>query len=85
MSEHLFLVTIAVIALTCLLIFGMKAFSALSIAKAHSSREEDYRNLSLRTVTANTEISAQLASLLDKLREVKERVAKIEKILKDVD
>jgi hypothetical protein len=85
MSENLFLITISLIAGTCLAIFGLKAISALFIARTQSSKEGDYRSLSLNAVSSNAQISTQLTSLLDELRDVKERVVRIEKILKDVD
>jgi len=85
MSESLYLISICVIAATFLAVFGLKTLSAHFIAKAQSSKEADYRAITLKVASASADVSAQLTLLSEELRDVKERVIRIEKILKDVD
>jgi hypothetical protein len=71
MSEHVFLMTIFMVLAAILLVFGIRAFSAVQQAKYRARADEE----SLRALTS---IDTSLAELRD-------RIAAIERILKQVD
>ncbi|QGZ41282.1 hypothetical protein IP92_00204 [Pseudoduganella flava] len=71
MSEHVFLFTIFMVLAAVLLVFGIRAFSAIAQAK--------YR------ARADGESARTLASIDASLVELRERIAAIERILRQVD
>jgi hypothetical protein len=84
MSEELYLVTILLIAGTCLAVFVLKFLSTRSIEKAKASKEDDYRNLAAKAVSTEAEVVSKLSNLLEELAELKTRIGKIEQILSQV-
>ena len=71
MSEHVFLFTIFMVLAAILLVFGIRAFSAIQQARYRARASED---------TART-----LASIDAALADLRTRIAAIEQILKQVD
>jgi hypothetical protein len=54
MSEHLFLLSISLVLVTILLVFGMRAFSALQQAKVRNESDEAYRQIAEKAVAAES-------------------------------
>ena len=78
MSEPIYLLTIFLLPVTVLLIFGMRFIAQIKQAKLRQQSDNDYRQLAERSVAAQAETAAALADL-------KSRVIAIEKILKEVE
>lgn len=84
MSEDIYLLTIGLPLLTLLLIFGMRALTAASQAKARLAGEEAYREVAEAAAAAQAETNAALAAMQATLAEATSRLVAIEKVLKDV-
>jgi predicted negative regulator of RcsB-dependent stress response len=84
MSEPIYLLSISLMLLTILLVFGMRYFSAIQQAKARAASEEGYRKVAESAAAAQAETRAALASIEASLAEATSRLAAIEKVLKDV-
>jgi predicted negative regulator of RcsB-dependent stress response len=54
MSEHLFLLSISLVLVTILLVFGMRAFSALQQAKVRNASDAAYRQIAEKAVSAES-------------------------------
>jgi len=78
MSEHIYLITIFMLPVTAVLIFGMRFLAQIKQAKLRQQSDDDYRQLAERSIAAQAETSAALADL-------KNRIIAIEKILKEVE
>jgi hypothetical protein len=78
MSEPIYLLTIFLLPVTALLIFGMRFVAQLQQAKLRHRNDEAYRQLAERSIAAQAETAAALADL-------KTRIVAIEKILKEVE
>lgn len=78
MSEHIYLVTIFMLPVTVLLIFGMRYLARTKEAKLRHDSDESWRQLAERSIAAQSETAATLADL-------KTRIIAIEKILKAVE
>ncbi|USX17154.1 hypothetical protein NHH82_15905 [Oxalobacteraceae bacterium OTU3REALA1] len=78
MSEPIYLLTIFLVPVTVLLIFGMRFIVQIKQAKLRQQSDNDYRQLAERSMAAQAETAAALADL-------KSRIVAIEKILKEVE
>ena len=78
MSEPIYLLTIFLLPVTALLIFGMRFVAQMQQAKLRHQSDEAYRQLAERSIAAQAETAAALADL-------KTRIVAIEKILKEVE
>lgn len=85
MSETIFLLTISIPLVTILLIFGMKYFASVQQAKARIASDDAYRLLAEKVAAAQAETAASLSMLKATLADVHQRVAVIEKVLKEVE
>jgi hypothetical protein len=85
MSEHLFLLSICLVLGTILLVFGMRAFSAIQQAKVRNASDAAYRQIAEKAVAAASENTTALASIQATLADVRTRLTAIEKILKEVE
>jgi Tfp pilus assembly protein PilO len=85
MSEHLYLLTICLPLATILLVFGMRYFSAVQQAKARLANDEGYRQIAAKAVAAQSENATALSSIQAALADVRNRLAAVEKILKEVE
>lgn len=85
MAEHspFLLVTILVL-VTILLIFTMKYFSTARQARLGNASANDYRDLAQRTVKLHSDSATFMANTQSDLSEIKNRLAAVEKLLKDV-
>jgi Tfp pilus assembly protein PilV len=70
MEEHVYLITLAAVFGTVIVVFGMRAFAAVQPAKLRSA--------------AHSETAAALAAIQSTLAEMRARPASVEKTLKDV-
>ena len=78
MSEPIYLLTIFLLPVTVLLIFGMRFVAQMQQAKLRHRSDEAYRHLAERSIAAQAETAAALADL-------KTRIIAIEKVLKEVE
>lgn len=78
MSEPIYLLTIFLVPVTVLLIFGMRFIVQIKQAKLRQQSDNDYRQLAERSMAAQAETAAALADL-------KSRIVAIEKNLKEVE
>ncbi|TMG93315.1 MAG: hypothetical protein E6H73_09785 [Betaproteobacteria bacterium] len=85
MSESLFLLSISLVLVTILLVFGMRAFSAIQQAKVRIESDEAYRQIAEKAVAAASENTTALSSIQTALADVRTRLAAIEKVLKEVE
>lgn len=85
MSEHLYLLSISLVLGTILLIFGMKYFSAARQARSRVLSEDAYRALAQKAAATQSENVTLLSSVQTELSEIKDRLASVEKVLKEVE
>ena len=85
MSEHLFLLSICLVLGTILLVFGMRAFSAIQQAKVRNASDATYRQIAEKAVAAASENTTALSSIQTALADVRTRLTAIEKVLKEVE
>jgi hypothetical protein len=85
MSESLFLLSICLVLGTILLVFGMRAFSAIQQAKVRNASDAAYRQIAEKAVAAASENMTALASIQTALADVRTRLTAIEKVLKEVE
>jgi len=70
MEEHVYLITLAAVFGTVIVVFGMRAFAAVQQAKLRSA--------------AHSETAAALATIQSTLADMQARLVSVEKMLKDV-
>ena len=85
MSEHLYLISIGMIPVTILLIFGMKYLSAASQVRSRLASDNAYRELAEKAVTVQSGNAASLSAIQAELADIGSRLAAVEKILKAVE
>lgn len=85
MAEHLYILTVCLPLATVLLVFGMRYFSAVQQAKARLANDDAYRRIAEKAVAAEAETATTLSTIQAALADVRERLAAIEKVLKDVE
>jgi predicted negative regulator of RcsB-dependent stress response len=85
MSESLYLLSISLVLVTILLVFGMRAFSAVQQAKVRNESDEAYRQIAEKAVAAASENTTALSSIQATLGDVRTRLTAIEKVLKEVE
>ena len=85
MSEILYVFTLLLIAATCILIFGARAFASVQSARTREAWEEAYKDLVAKAAAVQGEAAARLASLQGELSGVSTRLAAIEKMLRSVE
>jgi hypothetical protein len=78
MSATIYLLTLGLPLATCLLIFGMRYLSAVLQARARLANDDAYRQLAEKSAAALASIDANLA-------DVRQRLAAVEKVLKEVE
>jgi hypothetical protein len=85
MSEHLYLLSIGLVFGTILLVFGIRAYSAIQQAKVRNAADAAYRQIAEKAVTSASENATALVSIQASLTDVRTRLTAIEKILKEVE
>jgi predicted negative regulator of RcsB-dependent stress response len=85
MSEHLYLLSICLVLGTILLVFGMRAFSAIQQAKVRNASDAAYRQVAEKALATASENTTALASIQTALADVRTRLTAIEKVLKEVE
>jgi predicted negative regulator of RcsB-dependent stress response len=85
MSESLYLLSICLVLGTILLVFGMRAFSAVQQAKVRNASDAAYRQIAEKAVASASENTTALASIQTSLADVRTRLTTIEKVLKEVE
>ncbi len=78
------LVTILVLVVV-LLIFAMKYFTGARTARLKITSEDAYRDLAARAVKSQEESAAALSSLRGSVSEIEACIARVEKVLKEVE
>jgi len=85
MEPFLYLLTLAVMAGTPLIIFGLKYWSAAYQARAKARADEAYRTLAQQAATTQSESAAALSAIQNDVAQIAARLAAVEKILKAVE
>lgn len=85
MSEHIYLLSIALIPATVLVIFAMRYVSAVFQARARLAHDDAYRQIAQAAAAAETQTAQSLAAIQASLADVAARLGAVEKILKDVE
>ena len=85
MSESLYLLSISLVLVTILLVFGMRAFSAVQQAKVRNASDAAYRQIAEKAVASASENTTALSSIQAALADVRTRLTAIEKVLKEVE
>jgi hypothetical protein len=85
MSITQYLIFVSPLVVTILVVFGMKYFSAISQARARLANDQLYRALAEKSVTAQAENQAALATIRAELARVGASLATVEKILQQVE
>jgi len=84
MSEHIYLLTLALPLATVLVVFGMKYWFAAHKARTEAAGAEAYRALAAKSAAALADNAAALAAMQSTLAEMKGRLASVETMLKEV-
>ncbi len=84
-SADTFLLLTILTLVTILLVFGMKYFSAARQAHQRLAHEGAYQELADKATVAQTAGAAALAKLESDIAEMKAKVARIEKVLREVE
>jgi hypothetical protein len=85
MTTTEYLVFVAPLFVTILVVFGMKYFSAIFQARARLANDALYQALAERAVTAQSENQATLAAIRADLTRFGTSLATVERILQQVD
>ncbi len=85
MSEYLYILSISLFLVTILLVFGIRAYSAVQQARVRNASEATYRQIAEKAVASASENSSALASIQSALSDVRTRLTAIEKVLKEVE
>lgn len=85
MSEFIYILTLSLILGTILLVFGMRALSAVLQARARLANDDAYRLIAEKAVAVQSESATSLSSIQSSLADIKGRLASVEKILKEVE
>jgi len=85
MSAPIYLTTLFLVLGTVLLVFGMRAISAILQARARSDQGEAYRALAEKAVSVQAEALTSQAAVEAHLADIRARLTAVEKILKDVE
>jgi len=85
MSESLYLLSISLVLVTILLVFGMRYFSTIQQANVRIESDAAYRQIAEKAVASASENTTALASIQAALADVRTRLTAIEKVLKEVE
>jgi Tfp pilus assembly protein PilO len=85
MSATIYLITLAVIFGTIIVVFGLRFLQASAVAGADAAHTDAYRKLASDAVTAQAGNAATLSAIQSELAEIKARMTSVEKILKAVE
>lgn len=85
MEPFLYLLTLAVMAGTPLVIFGLKYWSAAYQARAKERADEAYRALAQKSAQSQSESAAALSAIQSDVAQIAARLTAVEKILKAVE
>jgi hypothetical protein len=81
----IFLLVTLLVLVVILLVFAMKYFSGARTARLRMEGESAYRDLAARAVKSAEESAAALSSLKGSVSEIDGRLARVEKVLKEVE
>jgi hypothetical protein len=85
MQPFYYVLTLAVMAGTPLIIFGLKYWSAAYQADAKARADEAYRALAQKAMAAQSETAASLTAMKSELAAMGARLSAVETILKAVE
>ena len=85
MSENIVFAVLFFPAVALVLVFGMKYVSAALQARARAAQDDAYRALAARTTQAQADATHVLATQGAMLADVQARLARLEKILTQVE
>ncbi|MES2351561.1 MAG: hypothetical protein V4641_28645 [Pseudomonadota bacterium] len=85
MSEHIYLLTLALPLAAIVAVFGLRALAAVKQARLRFENDEEYRQIAEKSAAAQTETAAALKAMSASLADVQSRLAQVEKVLKEVE
>ena len=85
MSPTIYLITLAALFGTPIIVFGMKYLSAAAVAGANATHTDAYRKLAADAVTAQSGNAATLCAIQSEITEIRTRMTNVETILKAVE
>ena len=85
MSESVYLITISSVLITVIIVFALRYLALSRQTRSRLANEDTYRELASRSASALADASARLGSVNAKVGLLGERLAVIEKILKEVE
>jgi hypothetical protein len=84
-TATIYLLTICLPLATVLLVFGMKYFSVMQLAKARAAQDAAWRELAVRGDQSQAETAQALAGIQVALAELQTRLGHVERILSQVE
>ena len=85
MSETVYFLTLGLVLGTVLIVFGMRAWSAVQQARLRTAGDDGYRRLAEQAAAGQSGSASALTSLQADVADVRARLAAIENILKAVE
>jgi hypothetical protein len=85
MSSTIYLITVALVPVTILLVFAIRAVSSVLQARAKLANDGAYRQLAERATAAQAETASALAAIQAAMADVRSRLTAVEKVLKEVE
>jgi hypothetical protein len=85
MTTALYLLTLVLPLATILLVFGMRAISAVLQANARLANDDAYRRIAEAAASAQSETALALTAIQTALGDVRARLTAVEAILKQVE
>ncbi len=85
MSTGLYLFSLSIVPLTVLIVFGMKYASAAVQARARSDGDAQYRSLADRAIAVQEENRAALSAIQTEVTRLATSLARVEKVLQQVE
>ena len=84
-TPTIFFISMAVLFGTIIVVFGIRYFQAIAVAKVDVDHTDAYRKLASEAVTAHADTAARLAAIESELDHIKARITSVDTILKTVD
>ncbi len=84
MSSTLYLITLGLVPVTVIVVFVVRAASAVLQARARLAHDGAYRQLSEQATAAQADTASALTAIQSAMADVRDRLTAVEKVLKEV-
>ncbi len=85
MSASIYLATVCLPLATVIIVFAMRYVSNVQQARARLANDEAYRQMAEKAVATQSETANALSSIQAALTDARDRLASVERILRDVE